>query len=107
MGDQKVPDYGLERLGMGGDKLFVDRRNDDDGIAHFRGIAAVTADDTEDCCAAGFGEIERAHDIDADVALGITAADGKYENRIRQRQSDGDRNNRLFKRRFKRDRNPD
>ena len=41
MRDDQVPDHRLESLGMRGDVLGIDRRNDDAGIGDLRGETAL------------------------------------------------------------------
>ncbi len=48
MADDQVPDGGLEALGVGGDVVGVDGRNDAAGVGDPGGVPAVAADDAED-----------------------------------------------------------
>src|SRR5882757_2180289 len=73
--DEAMPDHGLERLGQGRHPVRVDLRNQYDHIAMPSGIAIVPADDPEHLRRARLGQVDGLDDIDADVALGIAAAD--------------------------------
>ena len=76
MADQAVPDHRLESLGQGGYPAWIDRWDENDHIAVLGGISAVATHDAEHFCRARFGQIDGLNDVGADLALGITAADG-------------------------------
>src|SRR5438105_14203509 len=50
-------------------------------------MPARPADDAEDLCAPLFGEIDGTHQVDADIALGVAAANREDQQRIRGAES--------------------
>src|SRR5271165_7126804 len=82
MADETVPDYRLHSLRQRGHPFRVDRRDHNDHIAMARGMSAGAADNAENLGASLLGEIDGAHQVDADVALSITAANRKDQQRI-------------------------
>ena len=82
MGDQQVPDHGLEGFGVRRDRVRVHRRDDADRVADLGRVAAVAADHAEDLRADRLGILQRAHEIGADVLLEIAAADREHEQRV-------------------------
>jgi hypothetical protein len=59
VGDEEVPDHGLEGLGVWRDVGGIDRRNDHAGVGDFGGVTAVFADDGDDVRADFLREFER------------------------------------------------
>ena len=82
MRDQQVPDDGLKLLGVRRDRCGIHRRYDDARVGDPRGVPAVAADDPEDRAADASCELERLHQILADVALGAAAADREHEHGV-------------------------
>ena len=60
----------------------IDRRNDYHRITHLLGVSSLSTHDAVDFQTSPFHLLERTDEIDADVLLDITAADGKHEDRI-------------------------
>ena len=77
-----MPDDGLKRLTVRCDVRRVHRRHNDTGGRFFRGKSAVPANDSNDCCAGFFGELNRADQIRADIFLQIAATDGKNQQAV-------------------------
>ena len=65
--DQQVPDHRLERLGVGGDVVGIDRRHDDAGVGHLGRVAAVPADDAADRGSDRPGVLQGRDQVRADV----------------------------------------
>src|SRR5690242_10038671 len=82
MGDEAVPDDALHPLGKGRDAIRIDLWNDHHEVATSRSMAGRPPDDAEYLGAALLGEIDRLHQVDADIARGIAAAHGKDHQRV-------------------------
>src|SRR5262245_1828564 len=79
MRHEAVPDDGLEGFRMRRDERGIDGGNDDYMVADLFRVAAAAPDNAKNFQAAPFAFVERVDEVGADVALGITAADGKHE----------------------------
>ena len=79
MGDEEVPDDGLEGLAVRGDVGRVDGRDDDAGVGDFGGVTAIFADDGDDVGTDVLGELEGEHEVGGNVFLEVAAADGEDE----------------------------
>ena len=82
MGDEEVPDDGLEGFAVRSDVGGVDGRDDDAGVGDFGCVTAVFADDGDDVGADLLGELEGEHEIRGNVFLEVAAADGQDQQRI-------------------------
>lgn len=82
MRHEAMPDHRLESFRQRRHAVRIDRRHHDDNVAARRSMAVVTSNDAEYPRAARLAKIHRFDDIDADIALSITASNGEDEDRV-------------------------
>src|ERR1035441_8476101 len=82
MRNEQVPDDGLKGLSMWGDRFGVHGWDDDAGIGHGRGEAAVSPDNAEYARADLFRVFERADQVGADLLGQIPSAYGEHEDHV-------------------------
>ena len=83
--DHAVPHDRLEGLRDRRDEGGVDRGDDDDVVAHPRGVAALATDDSEDRRPDTARVLHRLDQLDADATFKVAAAHGQHEDRIIRR----------------------
>ena len=79
MGHQEVPEHGAEALGVRGDVVEEERRDDDARLGELGGRTAVATDDPVDPRSAGARQLEGADDVGGDVLCGVATTHGEHE----------------------------
>src|SRR3546814_12938020 len=82
MRHQAMPDDRLKGLGQRRDMFRIGCGDHHHDVSHPGSVAGGTADNAEHLRAAAFGHIDGADEVDADVALGVAAADRSEERRV-------------------------
>ena len=82
MRDQAVPDDGLKSFGMRRDPGFRDGRHDQHHIADVGRMAAIPSDDAKNFEASILSQLQRPHDVDANLLLLVAPANGKDEDGV-------------------------
>ena len=72
-----MPDYRLEGFCMRRHSSRIYGGNDDTGICHFTGVAAIPADNANYFSSCLFSIFQSPYQINTDIFLPITTADGK------------------------------
>src|SRR5215813_10763777 len=82
MCDEQMPDHRLKGLRMRCHSIGIDGRHNHDGVADFRGVATVSADDTKHLRPNLLGVLQGTDEIWTDVLYEVAAADRKDEQRV-------------------------
>ncbi len=73
MRNPQMPDYGLECFGVRGDVCGIDCRDDNRHVRNLRSISAVAAHDPKDRATLFLPQLQRAHQIRADIFFNVPA----------------------------------
>lgn len=82
MANEQMPNYRLKGFRVWSHRLGINRRHNGYGVAHFRSIAPIAADDTEHLRSNLFCILQCTNQINADILFEVAAADRKDEERI-------------------------
>ena len=77
-----MPDHRLERFGMRRYRFGINGRYNRYGIADFRRVTSITANDPEHLRSDLFGILQCMNQIGTDILLKVAAANGKDEDRV-------------------------
>lgn len=89
MRDKQMPDEGLERLGVGRDRLRIDDGNEDANVRQLSGGSTVAPHDPGDGRTFFAGVEQRTDEIGADVLFDITSAHGENKERVGRAEAAG------------------